>query len=262
MPAPPTPTTLATLHASTGSTTLVLVVVLIALGLAMVLTAVWLVRATRSDTPALAPLEAMGTRRWTRADAERRTAVLDGARPKGALGPAPVVPYGEATSRRARPSRPPCPNRHRWSCRTRCRQPELGRPMRRSPPREPEPMPEPDPEPAADGDSADEPEPVDDAEVADDAAAIGAGGGAGVVLTAGGYCRRMASFDVDQMLARFRDRAAAVKRRPLPPVAGEERQQFIAQAQADFQDFAIIGDAEGTIEDGVLVLRVDLRKGS
>lgn len=68
----------------------------------------------------------------------------------------------------------------------------------------------------------------------------------------------MASLDVDQMLARFRDRAAAVKRRPLPPVAGEERQRFIAQAQADFQDFAIIGDAAATIEDGVLVLRVNL----
>ena len=72
----------------------------------------------------------------------------------------------------------------------------------------------------------------------------------------------MASLDVDQMLARFRDRAAAVKRRPLPPVAGEERQQFIAQAQADFQDFAIIGDAQGSIEDGVLVLRIDLRPRS
>ena len=69
----------------------------------------------------------------------------------------------------------------------------------------------------------------------------------------------MAELDVDEMLARFRERAAAVKRRPLPPVAGEERQQFIAQAQADFQDFAMIGDAEGSIEDGVLVLRVDLR---
>ena len=57
------------------------------------------------------------------------------------------------------------------------------------------------------------------------------------------YCRGMASLDVDEMLARFRDRAAAVKRRPLPPVAGEERQAFIAQAQLDFQDFAIIGDA-------------------
>jgi hypothetical protein len=69
----------------------------------------------------------------------------------------------------------------------------------------------------------------------------------------------MAEFDVDQMLARFRERAAAVKRRPLPPVAGEERQAFIQQAQIDYQDFAIIGDAEGGIEDGVLVLRVDLR---
>jgi len=69
----------------------------------------------------------------------------------------------------------------------------------------------------------------------------------------------MAELDIDAMLVRFRDRAAAVKRRPLPPVAGEERQQFIAQAQADFQDFAIIGDATGALEDGVLVLRVDLR---
>jgi hypothetical protein len=69
----------------------------------------------------------------------------------------------------------------------------------------------------------------------------------------------MAEFDVEQMIQRFRDRAASVKRRNLPPVAGEERQQFIAQAQTDFQDFAIIGDAEATIEDGVLVLRIDLR---
>jgi hypothetical protein len=68
----------------------------------------------------------------------------------------------------------------------------------------------------------------------------------------------MASLDVEEMLARFRERAEAVKRRPLPPVAGEERQRFLAQAQLDFQDFAIIGDATATIEDGVLVLRVDL----
>jgi hypothetical protein len=65
--------------------------------------------------------------------------------------------------------------------------------------------------------------------------------------------------DVDAMIQRFRDRARAVKNRPLPPVAGAERQQFIQQAQLDFQDFAIIGDAEGSIDDGILVLRVDLR---
>lgn len=61
------------------------------------------------------------------------------------------------------------------------------------------------------------------------------------------------------MLARFRERAAAVKHRPLPPVAGEERQAFISQAQTDFQDFAIVGDAVASLEDGVLVMRVDLR---
>jgi len=65
--------------------------------------------------------------------------------------------------------------------------------------------------------------------------------------------------DIDAMLARFRERAAAVKNRPLPPVAGEERSLFIKQAQLDFQDFAIVGDSDATMEDGVLVLRVDLR---
>ena len=61
------------------------------------------------------------------------------------------------------------------------------------------------------------------------------------------------------MIARFKERAAAVRKRPLPPVAGEERQQFIAQANTDFQDFAMICDAEATLEDGVLTLRIDLR---
>jgi hypothetical protein len=65
--------------------------------------------------------------------------------------------------------------------------------------------------------------------------------------------------DVDAMIQRFRERAAAVKQRNLPPVAGEERTRFIEQAQRDFQDFAIIGDAEASMEDGVLVLRIDLR---
>ena len=65
--------------------------------------------------------------------------------------------------------------------------------------------------------------------------------------------------DVDAMLKRFRDRAAAVKERPLPPVAGAERQQFMEQAQLDFQDYAIIGDAQWAFDDGVLTLRVNLR---
>jgi hypothetical protein len=66
-------------------------------------------------------------------------------------------------------------------------------------------------------------------------------------------------FDPTEMIARFKERASAVKRRPLPPVAGEERQMFLSQAQTDFQDFAMIGDASAAVEDGFLVLRVDLR---
>jgi hypothetical protein len=72
----------------------------------------------------------------------------------------------------------------------------------------------------------------------------------------------VAELDIDAMIQRFRDRAAAVKQRPLPPVAGEERMQFIEQSQRDFQDFAIIGDAEAELVDGVLTLRVDLRPKS
>ena len=72
----------------------------------------------------------------------------------------------------------------------------------------------------------------------------------------------MATFDVDAMIARFQERAKAVKQRPLPPVAGAERTQFIEQAKMDFQDFAIIADANAEIVDGVLVLRVDLRPPS
>jgi hypothetical protein len=67
------------------------------------------------------------------------------------------------------------------------------------------------------------------------------------------------SLDIDAMLARFRDRAAAVRKRNLPPVGGEERTRLVEQAQTDFQDFAIIGDATGTLEDGVLTLTIDLR---
>jgi len=67
------------------------------------------------------------------------------------------------------------------------------------------------------------------------------------------------SLDVDEMIARFRERAAAVKKRNLPPVAGDERTRFIEQAKVDFMDYSIIGDATGTVEDGILTLTVDLR---
>ena len=69
----------------------------------------------------------------------------------------------------------------------------------------------------------------------------------------------MDALDLDAMLERFRERAAAVRNRNLPPVAGEERQRFIEQAQFDFQDFGMIGDATATLDDGILTLQIDLR---
>jgi hypothetical protein len=68
-----------------------------------------------------------------------------------------------------------------------------------------------------------------------------------------------AEFDPDAMIERFRARADAVRKRGLPPVEGPERERFKEQARADFMDFAMLGDATAAIEDGVLVLRVDLR---
>ena len=69
----------------------------------------------------------------------------------------------------------------------------------------------------------------------------------------------MDDLDVDAMLGRFRERGGAVRSRYLPRVAGVERQRFIEQARLDFQDFAMVGDATATLEDGILTLRVDLR---
>ena len=66
-------------------------------------------------------------------------------------------------------------------------------------------------------------------------------------------------FDIDAMIARFRERARAVRNRPLPPLEGEARREFIERAQLDYQDFAMLGDAEGSLDGGILTLSVDLR---
>lgn len=68
------------------------------------------------------------------------------------------------------------------------------------------------------------------------------------------------TLDVDAMLERFRERAKAVKNRPLPPVEGPERRKIAERSQQDFMDFAIIGDAEANFEDGVLTLRIDFKR--
>ena len=67
------------------------------------------------------------------------------------------------------------------------------------------------------------------------------------------------AFDPQAMIKRFQDRARAVKSRNLPPIEGADRIRFIEQTKADFMDFAMIGDATATLEDGILVIKVDLR---
>lgn len=67
--------------------------------------------------------------------------------------------------------------------------------------------------------------------------------------------------DVDAMIARYRARAEAVRGRPLPPVAGAERRQFIKQAEEDFMDYALVGGAKWSVEEGHLVLRIPLGGG-
>ena len=44
-----------------------------------------------------------------------------------------------------------------------------------------------------------------------------------------------------------------------PDRRSEERQRFREQAQIDFTDYAMIGDAEAELVEGILTLRIDLR---
>ena len=67
------------------------------------------------------------------------------------------------------------------------------------------------------------------------------------------------SFDVEAMIERFKQRAAAVRRRGVPPVEGVERQMIMEQMQLDYMDFAILADADAALEEGVLTLKIDLR---
>jgi hypothetical protein len=71
-----------------------------------------------------------------------------------------------------------------------------------------------------------------------------------------------AELDIDAMIKRFQARARAVRQRGIPPLEGPERKRFIDQARIDFQDYAMIGDATGVLDDGVLTLTIDLRPGS
>jgi hypothetical protein len=69
----------------------------------------------------------------------------------------------------------------------------------------------------------------------------------------------MAKFDVDAMLKRYSQRAKAVRERPLPPVAGEERKKFVEQAETDFTDYALVASAKWELDETHLILKIPLQ---
>ena len=66
------------------------------------------------------------------------------------------------------------------------------------------------------------------------------------------------SFNVEEFLNRFKDRASAVKERPMPPIGGDERMQFMKQAELDYQDYMIISDSEFEVTDEYLIFKYKL----
>jgi len=68
----------------------------------------------------------------------------------------------------------------------------------------------------------------------------------------------MAELDVDAFLARFEERARAVKERGVPPIEGDARRVFIERMKLDYMDYALVGAAAWSLEDGHLVLRIPL----
>ena len=69
----------------------------------------------------------------------------------------------------------------------------------------------------------------------------------------------MAQLNVDEFLERFRERAAAVKERGIPPLEGEARRTWIESAEQDYMDYSLVGRARWSVEDDALVLRIPLR---
>lgn len=88
--APALTPTLSTIGDPDGTRTVASIVVLLAaIGLALLLLAVWIFRTTRPDPELLAPLEAMGERSWRRGDPVWQRRRLDELRPRGARPLAP-----------------------------------------------------------------------------------------------------------------------------------------------------------------------------
>ena len=63
---------------------------------------------------------------------------------------------------------------------------------------------------------------------------------------------------LSDMIERFGERAESIKKSNMPPLEGEMRLKWIRQRNVDYQDFAILADASGHIDEGVLHLYIDL----
>ena len=69
----------------------------------------------------------------------------------------------------------------------------------------------------------------------------------------------MAAFDVDAFIERFRERAAAVRERGIPPLEGQARRRYVEAAEQDHMDYSLVAAAGWAVEDGTLVLRIPLK---
>jgi hypothetical protein len=69
---------------------------LVAIGVALILLGVWLIRQTRWDPPVLAPLERMGDSSWRKRDPATQRRILDEVRPEGAAPLAAGAPQLDA----------------------------------------------------------------------------------------------------------------------------------------------------------------------
>lgn len=68
----------------------------------------------------------------------------------------------------------------------------------------------------------------------------------------------VAQLDVDEFLNRFKERAEAVRERGIPPLEADARRAFVAQAENDFLDYSLVGNAAWSVEGDYLVLRIAL----
>ena len=68
----------------------------------------------------------------------------------------------------------------------------------------------------------------------------------------------MDSFNTDDFIARYKERAEAVKKRSIPPVGGDERAAFIKQAELDYLDYSLVASSEIEISDTEMILKITL----